>query len=163
MVCALLILQKYPLSCFRNLFSKMIDSSIHILEELKVENRCLLAGVPLPASWAYSRLQQLWRKASGQPARQRDGPQGFQAANTGADVRLSFFPPVIHKVHSSIRLEVRDLARIPESGNLHKATEQKVENTGIKAEDCWRDLTRQAWLLKAWLLIWPKSYWELVA
>lgn len=34
---------------------------------------------------------------------QRDDLQGFfQAANTGADVRLSFFPPVILKGHSSI-------------------------------------------------------------
>ena len=39
------------------------------------------------------------------------------------------------KGHSSTGLWVRDSARIPESGSLHKATEQKVEKTGVRVED----------------------------
>ena len=42
-------------------------------------------------------------KAFGQPTVQCDGLQCFfEAPNTGADVLLSFLPPVIPKGHSSV-------------------------------------------------------------
>lgn len=85
-------------------------------------------------SRAQPSFQELWRKAFGQPTVQRDGLQGFfPAADTGADARLSFLPHGTPKGHSFIGLKVRDPARIPESGSVHRATEQKVEKTGVKS------------------------------
>lgn len=67
-------------------------------------------------------FQELRRGERGQHTVQHAGLQGFQAANSEAEVRLSFLPPVIPKRQNSTGQQVRAPARIPESGSLHEAT-----------------------------------------
>lgn len=78
-------------------------------------------------------------KAFGQPTVQCDGLQCFfEAPNTGADVLLSFLPPVIPKGHSSVGRAVSEGScqdpRIKQSPKKKKS-DQEVEETGVLAED----------------------------
>lgn len=137
-VCVVQIMQKCPLSGLQEWTLKWWTALFMPLRSKGGEQlcagrgchsltRCAFYSCPIYSqsiSCAHWRFQELYRKAFGQPAVQCDGLQGFfQAANTGADVTLSFPSPDLWFLRDVALLGYR-LGILPGPSNQAVSTKQ---------------------------------------